>query len=507
MSPTGSNITHIQHAFQNAIPDLPEAKKTPLPQNVDLSLLWQHVLTIASERLSLPSVEMWLMPLQVVGVEEAHIKLGCPSAFSQLWVSRHYLPMLQGAFMQALDLSELPQISLSVSETNDSPAPMMQSNTAVAASALPVARATMPAAPQVISNRPMPVPVQAIVPVLNPKYTFENIVVAEHNHFACAAAKAVIANPGQQYNPLFIHGDVGLGKTHLMQSIGHAISEANPNKNIAYVTTEQFANEMIAAISNKTIKRFQDKFRNLDVLMMDDIQFLEGKQRTQEEVFHIFNALVDAGKQIIFTSDRPPTKLTRLETRLTSRFASGLTVDIVCPNLNARAEIVKQKAAQANLVLSAEMQTLLAQSYSSNVRELEGAIKKMTAYQAFNTFSVSPSTEQLMSLLGLEAKSTEQLPMTQNLEVTLASVAAYYNVSVSDLKSASRTKTLNETRQTVVYILRELTGASYPQLGVLLGNRSHSNMMIAFKKVAGLLENSTSLKIQMDKVLDKLRCS
>ena len=513
-----NQLFHIQDALNHLQYTTNEHETTIVTnsQPIDVLTTWHQVLNILGQQLSLPSVEMWLLPMQAHSIEidsadQANIILFCPSAFNQLWVSRHYLKDLQDAFKVVLLLDNTPQITLKVyDDVSFSPKSALSENNsarttipnnapmpAVAAAALPNVRANLPL---------QPVPAKPVLRqgTLNPKYTLANLIIGEHNQFAVAAAKAVIARPGQQYNPLFIHGDVGLGKTHLMQAIGHALITQDEALNYCYITTEQFANEMIAAINNKTIKRFQDRFRGLDLLMMDDIQFLEGKQRTQEEVFHIFNALVDQGKQIIFTSDRPPTQLTRLENRLTSRFASGLTVDITLPTVDAKKAMIAHKAKVASLTLDTPLVDIIANQYVNNVRELEGMLTKLSAYQLFNQKPVTESV--LFDLIGITDISQKQnVIQNQSLCDRLQQIAIYYNVSVEDLQSASRKKTLNETRQTVIYILRELTGASYPQLGELLGNRSHSNILLAYKKMVTLLEDNMTLKHQMDKILQQFK--
>ena len=333
---------------------------------------------------------------------------------------------------------------------------------------------------------------------LNPKYTFDTFVVGSGNRFAHAASLAVAESPAQAYNPLFIYGGVGLGKTHLMHAIGQFILQQDPNKRILYIPGEHFTNELIRAIQQNRNIQFRNRFRNVDVLMVDDIQFIAGKESTQEEFFHTFNSLHTAGKQIILTSDRPPHEIARLEERLRSRFAWGLIADIKKPDVETRIAILRRKAESENIDVEDGVLEYIAAHIDTNIRELEGSLTRLVAYA---NLTQRPMTVQLVS------EALRDLFVTQaRKEVTpqliMQTVADFYSIAVSDLTSTTRRREITVPRQIAMYLTREMTNLSLPQIGQVFGNRDHTTILHGCEKIAGLLKDSES---GMERVVSDIR--
>ncbi|MCL2545255.1 MAG: chromosomal replication initiator protein DnaA, partial [Clostridia bacterium] len=307
--------------------------------------------------------------------------------------------------------------------------------------------------------------------MLNPRYTFDTFVVGNANRFAKAASVAVAESPGDAYNPLFIYGGVGLGKTHLMHAIGHEVAKRNPGQRQLYVTSENFTNELIAAIQNNKNIEFRNRFRNLDLLMIDDIQFIAGRERTQEEFFHTFNTLHAAGKQIIITSDKPPKEIARLEERLCSRFEWGLIADIQRPDLETRIAILRQKARSEDIVVSDDVLEIIAGIVESNIRELEGSLARVVAYAALEN---RPLTAELISD-ALDPIRPE--PRRVTCEMIQNAVAAYYGIEVAELKGQKRNREIILPRQAAMFLIREMTDLSLPRIGDAFGGRDHTTVM------------------------------
>ena len=323
---------------------------------------------------------------------------------------------------------------------------------------------------------------------LNPKYTFETFVVGSGNQFAHAASLAVAEAPAQAYNPLFIYGGVGLGKTHLMHAIGHFILDADPTKRILYIPGEQFTTELITAIQQNRNIQFRNRFRNVDVLMVDDIQFIAGKESTQEEFFHTFNALHTAGKQIILTSDRPPQEIARLEERLKSRFAWGLLADIKKPDFETRIAILQRKAEVEHLQVDSEILETIASHVDSNIRELEGSLTRLVAYANLTQkpLTVSLCNEALRDLFSTQTRK-EITP-----QAIMQTVADYYTITVNDLICHSRRREITVPRQIAMYLTREMTNLSLPQIGQVFGNRDHTTVLHGCDKVAAGVKEAGS---------------
>ena len=336
---------------------------------------------------------------------------------------------------------------------------------------------------------------------LNPKYTFDTFVVGNNNRFAHAAALAVAESPADAYNPLFIYGGVGLGKTHLMHAIGHYVLSQRPTARVKYVTSEMFVNEMVTALNKKSLPEFREKYRSIDVLMVDDVQFLAGKTGSQEEFFHTFNALHTAGKQIILTSDKPPREIAKLEERLCSRFEWGLIADIAKPDLETRVAILQKKAEDELLKVDTGILTMIAERVSNNVRELEGCLTRLVA---FSSLTGRPVDAQLAeeALREIFARSE---PRHVTCEDVMEAVATYYSVTVADLKGPRRTRDVAVPRQIAMYIARETVGAPRPMIGDACGHRDHSTVNHACQKVAGEVKTSPALNNLVNDLIQQLQ--
>ncbi|EHM3054422.1 chromosomal replication initiator protein DnaA [Enterococcus faecium] len=332
--------------------------------------------------------------------------------------------------------------------------------------------------------------------MLNPKYTFDTFVIGKGNQMAHAAALVVAEDPGSIYNPLFFYGGVGLGKTHLMHAIGHQMLQSQPNAKVKYVSSETFANDFINSIQNKTAEEFRQEYRNVDLLLVDDIQFFAEKEATQEEFFHTFNALYNEGKQIVLTSDRLPNEIPKLQERLVSRFAWGLSVDITPPDLETRTAILRKKAAAERLEIPDDTLSYIAGQIDSNIRELEGALVRVQAFAAMNSEDISTSlaADALKTLKS--GKGHPQLSILQIQE----EVAKYYHIQLKDLKGKKRVKSIVVPRQIAMYLARELTDNSLPKIGAEFGGKDHTTVIHAHEKIQQLMDSSVSMQNEISEI-------
>jgi chromosomal replication initiator protein len=335
---------------------------------------------------------------------------------------------------------------------------------------------------------------------LNARYTFDTFVVGGNNEFARAAALAVAENPGEIYNPLFIYGGVGLGKTHLMHSIAHFVLNQNPDTKVLYVTSEKFTNELIDAIQKNTTTQFRDKYRSIDILLIDDIQFIIGKERTQEEFFHTFNTLHESKRQIIISSDRPPKEMLTLEDRLRSRFEHGLLADIQSPDYETRMAILRKKEELDGLKVDEEVMRYIATNIKSNIRELEGALTKIVAFSRLKK-------RELNLLLAEEALQDIISPNEKKVitaELIVEVVAEHHNITPADIYSKDKSRSVSYPRQIVMYLCRRLTDMSVTDIGKTLGNRDHSTVLHGYDKVSGDIEQDQSLHNTIDVLIKKI---
>ncbi|KAF1295079.1 chromosomal replication initiation protein DnaA [Enterococcus sp. JM4C] len=331
---------------------------------------------------------------------------------------------------------------------------------------------------------------------LNPKYTFDTFVIGKGNQMAHAAALVVAEDPGSMYNPLFFYGGVGLGKTHLMHAIGHHMLQNQPNAKVKYVSSETFANDFINSIQNKTAEEFRQEYRNVELLLVDDIQFFAEKEATQEEFFHTFNALYNEGKQIVLTSDRLPNEIPKLQERLVSRFAWGLSVDITPPDLETRTAILRKKAAAERLEIPDDTLSYIAGQIDSNIRELEGALVRVQAFATINSSDITTSlaADALKTLKS--GRGHSQLSIVQIQE----EVAKYYHIQMKDLKGKKRVKSIVVPRQIAMYLSRELTDNSLPKIGAEFGGKDHTTVLHAHEKIQQLIDSNAIMQNEISEI-------
>ncbi len=334
---------------------------------------------------------------------------------------------------------------------------------------------------------------------LNPKYTFNNFIIGSFNELAQAAGRAIVKNPGTMYNPLFIYGGVGLGKTHLIQAIGNELTKAHPNKKIKYLSSEKYTSELVDAISKKGMDSFKDKYRKIDTLIIDDIQFIAGKEKTQEEFFHTFNALYQKNKQIIITSDRAPKSISTLEERLRSRFEGGMIADITYPDLETRTAIINTKLKEKKIKLPNDVTTYIATNIQRNIREVEGALNRVIAYSQVN--NIIPDQKITQKILTQIINSPKKMTNYKNI---LKIVAEFYDIHISDLIDRSRKKELVRPRQITMYLIRNELNSSYPYIGEKLGGRDHTTAMYACQKIKKDIESNESAQEEINLIKEKL---
>lgn len=338
-------------------------------------------------------------------------------------------------------------------------------------------------------------------PNLNPKYTFDTFVIGNSNRFAHAACVAVAESPARAYNPLFLYGGVGLGKTHLMHAIGHHIMTQKKDPKVVYVSSEKFTNELINSIKDDRNEEFRNKYRNVDILLIDDIQFIAGKERTQEEFFHTFNSLYEANKQIIISSDRPPKEIPTLEDRLRSRFEMGLITDIQAPDFETRMAILRKKAQTENIDVPNEVTTYIAKNIKSNIRELEGALTRVIAYSSLTnrTISFELASEALKDII--TTSKNEEITVNRIKE----KVSSVFNLKMEDFNSKKRTRSIAYPRQIAMYLTRELTDLSLPKIGDEFGGRDHTTVIHAHDKIVKDIESNDEIKTKIDKMISDLK--
>jgi chromosomal replication initiator protein len=337
-------------------------------------------------------------------------------------------------------------------------------------------------------------------PVFNPRYRFGSFVVGNSNQLAYAASKSISENPSGSFNPLFIYGGAGLGKTHLIQAIGQQLRDANPRMKVVYMSADSFVTELITSIRYDRMQQFRDRYRTVDALLLDDIQFLAGKERTQEEFFHTFNALYEAQKQIVFTSDAPPKDIPTLEERLRSRFEWGLIADIQPPDLETKVAIVRKKAEEKKVELPHEVALFIAERVRSNIRELEGLLNRVTAFASLtgNRLTIDLAKEALKDLL---AKENKPITAVEILKV----VAAHYGIKVSELKSKSNARPIAYPRQVAMYMCKELTDLSYPEIGKIFNNKHHSTVMYSVEKIDQMKDDNSDLARTLENLTKQFR--
>ncbi len=437
--------------------------------------LWQSALGELELLISKANFTTWFKNTYIDSCAEGHVTVAVPNAFTKVWLEKKYHEQILKA-LQNITNQQIKQIDYQVIGTK-------------------TMIITEPSIHHQINHSSS----QTNKSGLNPYYTFDTFVVGKNNELARAAAIAVAQNPGQVYNPLFLYGGVGLGKTHLLQAIGHEIIKKMPDKKIFYVTCERFTNEFIEAISRGHIEKFKNNYRHVDVLLMDDIQFLAGKEGTQEEFFHTFNTLHQANKQIILTSDRPPKAIPTLEHRLVSRFEWGMLADILSPDLETRTAILESKCHDKNIKLDPKIINYVVTAIQSNIRELEGALNKIIAYHQLN--KQEPTLESVTSVLQNTVNTRSQSITNKKI---ISTVAKYYEVEVVDLMGESRKKHMVVPRQVAMYLMRHEIQSSYPTIGQELGGRDHTTAIHACEKIEKSLNTNNNIQQDIHLIKQKL---
>ena len=431
---------------------------------------------------------VWIKPIMPLEVTDTYYKVAVKNDFFKTMLEENYAQVIEGVLAGIMSKN----IKLII-ETMDN-----GSSRSEAAEEMPAVPAKREQQQLFNENTSVQQPDESN---LNPKYVFETFVIGNSNRFAHAAAQAVANDPAHAYNPLFLYGGVGLGKTHLMHAIGNRIKQNNPSMKVLYTSSEKFTNEIINSIQNKTTEAFRQKYRNIDCLIIDDIQFLKGKEQTQVEFFHTFNALKDADKQIIISSDRPPREIETLEDRLRSRFDQGLTADIQTPDLETRMAILRTKAASDNIVLPTEVITLLATNIATNIREIEGAYNKIVAYTSLMHMPITVETAQkVLSDMGNDIKTR-----TITYEGIIKVVADHYNVKQDELFNKKRTQNIAFPRQVAMYLCRELADLSYPRIGELFGGRDHTTVIHAYEKISNFKNSNLAFQNELQEIIEILR--
>jgi chromosomal replication initiator protein len=450
--------------------------------------LWNKILAVLKDEVNPQIFNSWFGNLIPADLDEAGLLLEAPHSFIKDWVEENYISTLIST-AQAITGEQL-SVRIQVNEALAPPSDNAQQTPApTIAAPSPQLAPPAPAPPQVNNHS-----------ALNPKYTFDTFVVGSSNQFAHAATLAVAEQPARSYNPLFIYGGVGLGKTHLMHAIGHFAKERNPNVRLCYLSSEQFMNELINSLRFDRMPQFREKYRNMDILLVDDIQFIAGKERTQEEFFHTFNSLFDSHKQIVVSSDKFPREIPDLEERLRSRFEWGLIADIQAPDLETKIAILEKKADISGITLPQGVALFLAENTGSNIRELEGYLQRVTAFAAFaktKTISMELVQEALKNLL-------EQKKRAITVEEIQKNIAAFYSTKVSDMKSKKKNKAFIKPRHTAMFLTRQLTNLSLPEIGRHFGGRDHSTVLHAIQKIDNMAKSNQDFQDTLDRLIKEL---
>lgn len=455
-----------------------------------LDKIWNKTLDILSSELSKPTFETWLKSTYLAYFNESVMIVSVPNEFAKDWLQSRYYNIIKNTLElivnKDIELYFYLPSEIEAYINNDDKYIYPNSDEKPPFDCFNTAKTT-----------------NSILSFLNPKYQFDSFVIGDSNRFAHAAALAVAEAPAKSYNPLFIYGGVGLGKTHLMHAIGHKVFSTYSNLIILYVSSETFTNELIKSIRDDKTVEFRNKYRNIDVLLIDDIQFLAGKERTQEEFFHTFNSLYEANKQIIISSDRPPKEIPTLEDRLRSRFEWGLITDIQPPDLETRIAILSKKARQENIDLPDDVLLFIAKKIKSNIRELEGALCRIAAYAAFEgkkiDYELAEKTLQDIFATDKNRKIT--------IELIQETVAQHFNIKVNELKGKKRTKNIAYPRHIAMYLCRVLTDNSLPKIGEVFGGRDHTTVLHAQEKIETELKSDTELQECIKKLKEALLSS
>lgn len=452
---------------------------------------WQLILSELEKNLSKPSFDTWFKSTNLLAIEENKLVIVVPNEFAKDWLQKKYYDLIQNKASIVLNKTDLSLIFLTAEEEKNY-LPEKNSNNHKFSNNK-----------QEVNNLNISLNNQEDygLSTLNPKYIFETFIVGNGNRFAHAASLAVAEAIAKAYNPLFIYGGVGLGKTHLMHAIGHYVLQNQKNCRVMYVSSEKFTNELINAIKDDKTVKFRNKYRNIDVLLIDDIQFLAGKEATQEEFFHTFNALHEANKQIVISSDRPPKDIPTLEDRLRSRFEWGLITDIQPPDLETRIAILRKKSDQEHIKIPDDIIYYIANKIQSNIRELEGALIRVIAYSSLSNRDISMDLciEALKDIIPSSQPKIISVNLIKNI------VAEYYNLKLDEFKAKKRTRNIAFPRQIAMYLCRELTDLSLPKIGEEFGGRDHTTVIHACDKISLCIKENYELEATVKSMIEKIK--
>ena len=465
-----------------------------MPPDIVGTDLWAQTLEKLKLKMSPPTFDTWIAKTVVESFDADCLMIRTPHPFAQKWLTRYYLPTI---LQSVQDVAGRPiDVKLVNSVTNQDPTTEFDDATLLRSPSQTTTNNPQVVKPSVQLWQP-PSAQEFRRSELNSRYVFSRLVVGPNNQMAHAASLAVAESPGQEFNPLFLCGGVGLGKTHLMQAIGHYRLEINPDARIYYVSTERFTNDLVTAIRKDNMHAFREQYREVDVLLVDDIQFIEGKEYTQEEFFHTFNTLHETGKQVVLASDRPPNQIPRLQERLCSRFSMGLIADIQPPDLETRMAILHRKAEYENIRLPRTVIEYIASTYTSNIRELEGALTRALTYTSIAGLPLT--VENIVSVLNPPMEKIDVSP-----SVIFDVITDHFNVPSVDLKGTSRRREISMARQVGMYLMRHHTSLSLPKIGEEFGGKDHTTVMYSCEKIDKLKESdrdfAQTLRLLNDRV-------
>ncbi|RKD22872.1 chromosomal replication initiation protein DnaA [Ammoniphilus oxalaticus] len=446
---------------------------------IGIQKMWEKTLSKIESKLSKPSFETWLKSTKAIAMNADTLFISAPNEFSRDWLESRYADLIVETLFEVTGEDIKIKIVNSDDELNamDDTSNNRSNNKNYSADDSPSGH------------------------MLNTKYSFDSFVIGTGNRFAHAASLAVAEAPAKAYNPLFIYGGVGLGKTHLMHAIGHYVLEHNPTAKVVYLSSEKFTNEFINSIRDNKAVDFRNKYRNVDVLLIDDIQFLAGKEQTQEEFFHTFNALHDETKQIVISSDRPPKEIPTLEDRLRSRFEWGLITDIQPPDLETRIAILRKKAKAENLDIDNEVMVYIANQIDSNIRELEGALIRVVAYSSL----INQDIDAEMAAEALKDIIPSSKPKVISILDIQTTVGEHYGVKLEDFKARKRQQSIAFPRQIAMYLSRELTDFSLPKIGEEFGGRDHTTVIHANDKISTMVQNDPAFQETVHELIEKIK--
>jgi chromosomal replication initiator protein len=437
-----------------------------------VDIIWEKTVNLIKDKVSSQNFETWITPIKIISKEEGIVQLAVPNKFFRDWLTDNYINLIKDSLKAVTGIGMNVQLLINKDHGKDHSSPVTEKDIQQTGSHLKKTHKTKSHSS------------------LNPNYSFDRFVVGPCNQFAHAASIAVSEQPAKNYNPLFIYSDVGLGKTHLLNAVGLLTLSIYSDMNVVYVSAEEFMNELINAIRYDKMPKFREKYRKIDCLLIDDIQFIAGKERTQEEFFHTFNTLHDSGKQIVVTSDKFPKDIPNLEDRLRSRFEWGLIADIQPPEIETKVAILEKKAYESNIQLPTNVAHYIASNAESNIRELEGFLVRISAFSSVTGQAID--MDLVKEVLKKFLKNTEKEEVS--IEEITKVVAGYYGIKLSDLKSHKKNKNIALARQIAMYLSRKLTMSSFPDIGGRVGGRDHSTVIYAYNKIKNSLEEDNKLK-------------